>query len=158
WNSFAGTLGHAEGPIQICYGSAASAVSEWNSDCSHEALCRFQGREGSKLLHTSGAFIIQSLCQQLGAKEVFSELAVVLQAEKFARERGMDIVGFYHSHPNADARPSKYDLEHGWPWYSYVIVSVRSGHAGDLTSWKLREDRRQFDEEEIRVAKEELVA
>ena len=55
-------------------------------------LLRFQGREGSKLLHSSGAFIIQSLSQQLGAKEVFSELAVALQAEKFGPEFASTIV------------------------------------------------------------------
>ncbi|MFQ5771858.1 MAG: M67 family metallopeptidase, partial [bacterium] len=64
-----------------------------------------------------------------------------LQGEKFARERGMDIIGFYHSHPDAKARPSHYDLEHGWPWYSYLIVSVKKHNADEVTSWVLKEDR-----------------
>jgi len=55
-------------------------------------LQRFQGREGLKLLHSSGAFIIQSLCSQLGAKAVFSELAIALEAEKFASEFTSTIV------------------------------------------------------------------
>lgn len=72
-----------------------------------------------------------------------------LQAERFARERDLDVVGFYHSHPNADARPSEYDIEHAWPWYSYIIVSVRESGAEEMTSWRLRDDRSQFEEEEL---------
>lgn len=49
-------------------------------------LQRFQGREGLKLLHSSGAFVIQRLAQQSGAKEVFSELAYALQSDKFDAE------------------------------------------------------------------------
>jgi proteasome lid subunit RPN8/RPN11 len=74
-----------------------------------------------------------------------------LRGEKAARARGLDIVGFYHSHPNAPARPSQYDLDHAWPVYSYVIVSIREGAAADMTSWRLRDDRSAFDPEAIRI-------
>src|SRR5215470_797643 len=46
----------------------------------------------------------------------------VLEAEKVARKHGLDVVGWYHSHPDHPARPSQFDREHAWPWYSYVIV------------------------------------
>ena len=72
-----------------------------------------------------------------------------LRAEKDARARGLDVVGYYHSHPDHPARPSNYDREHAWPWYSYVIVSVIGGEAKDLTSWVLAEDRSRFDSEPI---------
>lgn len=72
-----------------------------------------------------------------------------LQGEKFAKERRLDIIGFYHSHPNAEAKPSAYDLEHGWPWYSYVIVSVINNEAKVVTSWVLEDDRKKFKEEVI---------
>ena len=65
--------------------------------------------------------------------------------------RGLEVVGFYHSHPDAAARPSPYDLEHAtWPWLSYVIVSARDGQAAELTSWVLADDREAFLPEEIR--------
>jgi len=70
-------------------------------------------------------------------------------AEKAARERGLDVIGWYHSHPDHPARPSEFDREHAWPWYSYVIVSVASGQPKDMTSWLLAEDRSQFHAEEI---------
>jgi proteasome lid subunit RPN8/RPN11 len=72
-----------------------------------------------------------------------------LKAEKEARKRGLDVVGYYHSHPDHPARPSEYDRAHAWPWYSYVIVSVERGEPKALTSWVLSEDRSQFDEEAI---------
>ena len=72
-----------------------------------------------------------------------------LKAEKEARSRGLDVVGYYHSHPDHPARPSEYDRVHAWPWYSYVIVSVERGEPKALTSWVLSEDRSRFDEEPI---------
>ena len=70
-------------------------------------------------------------------------------AERDARARGQDIVGFYHSHPDHPARPSQYDLDHAWPNLSYIIVSIQDGEAADLTSWVLADDRRGFNAEEI---------
>jgi proteasome lid subunit RPN8/RPN11 len=70
-------------------------------------------------------------------------------AERRATECGAELLGFYHSHPDHPARPSQYDLDHAWPVFSYVIVSVVAGTSGDMTSWRLKEDRSAFDEEEL---------
>ena len=70
-------------------------------------------------------------------------------AEKRASEAGLDLLGFYHSHPDHPARPSQYDLDHAWPFFSYIIVSVRAGAPEDMTSWRLREDRSTFDQEDL---------
>ncbi len=70
-------------------------------------------------------------------------------AEKTAREKRLELVGWYHSHPDAPARPSEYDREHAWPWYSYIIVSVHEGEPRETTSWRLRDDRSAYDPEEI---------
>jgi proteasome lid subunit RPN8/RPN11 len=78
----------------------------------------------------------------------------VIAAEKAASARGVDVIGWYHSHPDHPARPSEYDREHAWPWYSYVIVSVRERVAREMTSWRLRENRGRYDEEEILEVKE----
>lgn len=72
-----------------------------------------------------------------------------LAAERGARDAGLDVVGFFHSHPDHPARPSAFDLEHAWPWYSYVIVSVHEGIAAETTSWRLAEDRTGFGSERI---------
>jgi proteasome lid subunit RPN8/RPN11 len=75
----------------------------------------------------------------------------VLEAEKAARDRGLEVVGWYHSHPDHPARPSQYDRDHAWPWYSYVIVSVANKIPEDLTSWCLTDDRADFECEEIEL-------
>src|SRR5262249_46507499 len=64
-----------------------------------------------------------------------------IRVEKDARARGLQVVGYYHSHPDHRARPSNYDRDHAWPWYSYVIISGQQGTAGELNSWVLRDDR-----------------
>ena len=73
----------------------------------------------------------------------------LMRGERHARSRGLDVIGFYHSHPDVQAVPSQYDLEHAWPTYSYVVVSVRTGRAADLRSWEMEPDRTRFNEEEI---------
>ena len=70
-------------------------------------------------------------------------------AERAAKQQGLELVGWYHSHPDHPARPSEYDREHAWPWYSYVIVSVAAGEPRDMSSWQLTEDRSAFQPEEI---------
>ena len=72
-------------------------------------------------------------------------------AEKAAREQGLEVVGWYHSHPDHPARPSQYDREHAWPWYSYIIVSVEDGSPQDLTSWRLNDDREEFSPEGLEI-------
>lgn len=77
----------------------------------------------------------------------------VREAEKAASEQGLEVVGWYHSHPDHPARPSDYDRDHAWPWYSYIIVSVQNGSAKDMTSWRLKDDRSGFVEEKIKLVK-----
>jgi len=71
------------------------------------------------------------------------------EAEKRASDAGGELLGFYHSHPDHPARPSQYDLDHAWPFFSYIIVAVRASVPEDMTSWRLLEDRSAFDPEEL---------
>lgn len=73
-------------------------------------------------------------------------------AQQAADAIGLDVVGFYHSHPDHPAEPSETDLaEATFPGYTYVIVAVDDGVPGDLTAWSLRADRAAFDSEDIDV-------
>jgi len=90
-------------------------------------------------------------------------------AESRATELGGELLGFYHSHPDHPARPSQYDLDHAWPTFAYIIVSVTGNtsvplrsddlprqsaggatadvaKAGDMTVWFLKDDRSIFEE------------
>jgi proteasome lid subunit RPN8/RPN11 len=63
----------------------------------------------------------------------------------------LEVVGFYHSHPDHPAAPSAFDQEHAWPWYSYVIVRVDGGRSGDIASWVLQDDRSAMRSEPLDV-------
>jgi proteasome lid subunit RPN8/RPN11 len=75
----------------------------------------------------------------------------VVDADKIAQERGMNLIGWYHSHPDHPARPSAYDRDHAWPWYSYIIVSVFAGVPKAMTSWRLNDDRAEYSQEAIEI-------
>ncbi len=67
-------------------------------------------------------------------------------AEETARRKGLELLGFYHSHPDHPAAPSDFDREHALPWFSYVIIGVNRGRAGELTAWLLDESHMRFVE------------
>jgi proteasome lid subunit RPN8/RPN11 len=77
----------------------------------------------------------------------------LMRGERYAREHDVEVVGFYHSHPDSPAVPSQYDLEHAWPTYSYIIVSTSAGQATDLFSWEQELDRSRFNQEELKITK-----
>ncbi len=72
-----------------------------------------------------------------------------MQAEKQATAAGLDLLGFYHSHPDAPARPSEFDREHAWPFYSYLIAGVSNGKTVELTGWQLKDDRTGYEQAEV---------
>ena len=72
-------------------------------------------------------------------------------ADKTARAQGLDILGFYHSHPDHPDRPSETDREWAQPDYSYVIVSVKNGKDVSVKSWTIETDKDPFKEEKIKV-------
>jgi proteasome lid subunit RPN8/RPN11 len=74
----------------------------------------------------------------------------MMRAERVARRRGLDVLGFYHSHPDHPAKPSDFDREQALPFYSYIIVAVEKGRAGDFASWELKTDRSEFLGEAIK--------
>ena len=80
---------------------------------------------------------------------VLIESRSVMRAERYAREKGIDVIGYYHSHPDDEAVPSQFDLDHALPVWSYIIVSVRAGKAVNWKSWEMENDRSKFNKEEI---------
>jgi proteasome lid subunit RPN8/RPN11 len=70
------------------------------------------------------------------------------------KSEGLEIVGYYHSHPDHPAVPSAFDADHAWPWYSYVIVRVDRGRGADLASWVLDDDLPRMHPESLEVLSE----
>ncbi len=72
----------------------------------------------------------------------------ILQAQKYARDRNLDIIGIYHSHTDNPAIPSECDRAYAWSQYAYLIVAVQNGRATEMRNWCLN-DYRQFEAEDV---------
>lgn len=70
-----------------------------------------------------------------------------LRLEEEIADSGLEIVGFYHSHPDGQPRPSSFDLERAWEEYFYLIVSVWDGEEVEAKLWRMEQGERQFREE-----------
>lgn len=79
-----------------------------------------------------------------------------MKAEQFAIENDTQLLGVYHSHPNHPAIASETDLSKAMPYFSYVIVSIYDGEIKDVKSWKLKDEERAFDEEEVSILEDTL--
>jgi proteasome lid subunit RPN8/RPN11 len=130
----------------------------------HECCGALLGRDAAAPEATTPAGAVQSPVREILAlfplvnrredspRNRFSVTAEdVRDAEKAAQEKKLDVVGWYHSHPDHPALPSQYDREHAWPWYSYIIVSVANGKPAEMTSWRLRDDRSAYACENIAI-------
>jgi proteasome lid subunit RPN8/RPN11 len=69
-----------------------------------------------------------------------------IEAEKYAEEQQVELLGVYHSHPNHPAIPSEHDRAAAQPFFSYLIISVNNKEPGAIRSWRLNDDW-QFEEE-----------
>jgi proteasome lid subunit RPN8/RPN11 len=121
-------------------------VRDYPYECCGLLLGRF-GEDGKNVKET---YAISNAREESAKRNRFlitpEEL---MKGERYARSQDLEVVGFYHSHPDSPAVPSKYDLEHAWPTYSYIIVSTSQGQSSDLFSWEQEPDRSRFNEEKI---------
>ena len=104
-------------------------------------------QDGSKTVHET--FPLENSSQEDQKNRVLILPKDVLRAERYARSIKLEVVGYYHSHPEDKAIPSQYDLDHALPVWSYIITSVISEKAVDVRSWVMENDRTKFNEEEI---------
>lgn len=74
----------------------------------------------------------------------------LLAADKAARDRKLELIGIYHSHPDCDAYFSQTDLKNSCPWYSFVVLSIQKGEFHHANSWLP-------NFEQTKAAKEELI-
>lgn len=74
---------------------------------------------------------------------------LLLAAHKQARAAGLDVLGYYHSHPDRPAVPSETDRQNAWPGVSYVILAVEQGRVAAIRSWRLVDARGAFEEEAL---------
>jgi len=71
-----------------------------------------------------------------------------MKGEALARQKGLDVLGIFHSHPDHPDKASETDRQAAWPGFSYVIMSIQKGKYASTRSWVL-DDTSQFQEEPI---------
>ena len=73
----------------------------------------------------------------------------LLNADREARRRNMDLVGIYHSHPDCGAYFSETDLKNSCPWYSFVVLSIQKGEFDHANSWLPNAEQTAAEKEEL---------
>jgi proteasome lid subunit RPN8/RPN11 len=138
--------------------AGAAAIREHGQRCYPEECCGAilgtAGEQDERLI--TALLPLENRNEASRRNRFLIEPEDIRQAEKHARETGVELIGFYHSHPDCEARPSRFDLDHAWPWYTYIILSVRQGRADSLTCWQLSEDRSRFAPVELVLVSCEL--
>lgn len=103
-------------------------------------LGRFAGQRIEVVDATSGT----NLNTERSRDRYLLDPADIVRADREARDRGLDVVGFWHSHPDHPARPSQFDTDHAWVDYVYLIVTTTADGAGDLNGFTLADEGEPF--------------
>jgi proteasome lid subunit RPN8/RPN11 len=125
----------------------AHGVETYPNECCGALFGSTGGNEGDKVV--TATFALPNTTEEGPRRRFLVRPQDYREAELRAAALGAELLGFYHSHPDHPARPSQYDLDHAWPSFSYVIVSVRAGVPEDMTSWLLLDDRSGFGPEDL---------
>jgi proteasome lid subunit RPN8/RPN11 len=125
---------------------ALAAIRQHAADTYPHECCGALLAEGNEIVE---AFALSNTTVEGAARRFLVGPADYRRAEARAQARGAGLAGFYHSHPDHPARPSLHDLDHAWPNFTYVIVSVVQGTPEEVTCWRLRDDRSGFDQGDL---------
>ncbi len=146
---------HARGPVLRLRGGDTERIHAHLARAYPEEGCGvLLGREGDSGRVVQGVVPLENRRDGERERRYLIAPEQLLAAEREARELGLDVIGFFHSHPDHPARPSAFDLEHAWPFYSYLIVSVERGQVAATTSWRLDPERARFEPETLMLEPE----
>ncbi len=103
--------------------------------------------DGAKVVETS----LRLENSAAGSQRAYYELKPehLMRADRAARDQGKELIGIYHSHPDADAYFSKTDLKNSCPWYSFVVLSIKQGKFDHANSWLPDAEQTKADPEEL---------
>ena len=130
---------------ELADGVAAAIRRHGEETFPHECCGALIGKDD----HVTDAFALPNTTDLGPRRRFLVRPSDYMAAERKASELGGELLGFYHSHPDHPARPSQFDLDHAFPNFAYVIVSVMSGASRLMTVWYLKEDRSSFEEGEL---------
>ena len=74
-----------------------------------------------------------------------------IRIQREADAAGLDVIGYYHSHPDHPAQASRFDTERAWAGYVYVIVSIEKGKPVDANAFVADTDGGPFHAERLEV-------
>jgi proteasome lid subunit RPN8/RPN11 len=131
-----------ETPVVLGNGVGLTIRRHGEETYPHECCGALIGAEG----HITAAVPLPNTTEEGPRRRFLVRPSDYRLAEQHAAALTGELLGFYHSHPDHPARPSQFDLDHAWPNFAYVIVSVQAGAAREMTVWFLKEDRSSFDE------------
>jgi proteasome lid subunit RPN8/RPN11 len=77
----------------------------------------------------------------------------IFRAQRESRERGLELIGFFHSHPDEDAYFSETDLRNASPWHKHVVLSIRQGEVRGAKAFRVDLDLTESTEEELQWPK-----
>lgn len=143
-----GTTAAESGPISLRLANGLlDRIREHAEGGYPEEVCGglLGAREAGGAVHVKDLVPVENARNQERSRRYLIGPEDVVRLEKAAEERGLAVVGYYHSHPDAAAIPSDFDREHAWPWYIYLIAAVRSAEMYDVRAWRLKDDRSVFE-------------
>ncbi len=117
----------------------------------HECVGAMLGKNENGVKCVDAAMPLENSAE--GSQRAFYRLANedLLAADKAARAQGRELIGIYHSHPDADAYFSETDLKNSCPWYSFVVLSVRGGKYDHANSWLPDFEQTKAEKEELAI-------
>lgn len=125
------------------------AKSEYPNECCGILVGRRDGREKIVVRQNAVHNLVDGRQKKVHYKISPLELWHI---EQFAREENLQIVGFYHSHPDYAADASPDDVKYMIPGYSYPIISVIHGTLAEIKSYEKTEfDKMNAEVEKIKI-------
>ena len=116
-----------------------------------EECCGFLLGSNSRLRKINRALRARNSSSESPRNRYSIQPEELIHADEEARKLRLDLIGIYHSHPDAVAQPSSIDLKHAWPWYTYLVLSVHSGEPRYITAWLLNENGSRFNREDLKI-------
>ena len=125
------------------------AEKTYPNECCGAMLGRLNG--GSKLVTEAIPMKNAYAGEQAARYELRPE--DLLEADRQAHARGLDLIGIFHSHPDCDAYFSSTDLKNSCPWYSFVVLSIQNGKFNHANSFLPDVDQTTAEREELKWPK-----
>jgi len=75
-----------------------------------------------------------------------------IRIQREADAAGLDVIGYYHSHPDHPAQASRFDTERAWAGYVYIIVSIEKGKPVDANAFVAATDGGPFQSEPLEIS------